>query len=106
MSLDQLYCECLMKQYPSNAQGRSKKKPGAVAGAADRIRKFVARGGNAEKKVIYPKWNIYVTVLKFLQRGINKVKMFYNHLCQPCAGALAIISVTFQSLNMYCLGKY
>ena len=55
---------------------RSKKKPGAVAGAADGIRKFVARGGNAEKKVIYPKWNIYVTVLKFLQRGINKVKCF------------------------------
>ena len=40
---------------PLNAQGRSKKKPGAVAGAADGIRKFVARGGNAEVKESFNK---------------------------------------------------
>ena len=49
---------------PLNCSRTLEEKPGAGAGAADGIRKFVARGGNAEKKVIHPKWNIYVTVLK------------------------------------------
>ena len=57
---DQLYCECLMKQYHSIAQGHSKKKPGAGAGAADGIQKFVARGGNAEIKESYIQNGIFM----------------------------------------------
>ena len=38
---------------PLNCSRTLEEQHGAVAGATDGIRKFVARGGNAEKKELY-----------------------------------------------------
>ena len=56
--IDQLYCECLMKQFHSIAQGHSKKNPERELAQPTEFEIRGTRRIRRGKRVIQQKWNI------------------------------------------------